>query len=711
MKPIITTILAVILAAILVAGAQTNDEAKRMFKVAQNAEVVDGDLPAAIEAYKQVIEKADKDRPLAAKALMQIGLCHEKLGNSEARRAYEQIISSYSDQRELAAKAQTRLAGLNGPSSPESTFTLKRLEFPQEAKDMSVSPWNVSADGRYFAATEYETGNAAIVDAKSGTYKAVTKYGNWDQKNGFVDGGAISRDGKQIAFWHYKYSATEGNLRVVGRDGKGERTLYRAKVLEHGIEWGIPMDWSPDGKHIVVQLERGKPGVSGGITDFVLVSSVDGSVRVMKTYQTKRRYRPKIMFSPDGRFLAYDFPPRKEVVHGDIFVLPLNGGPEVTVAAHPAQDTFLGWAPDGSILFTSDRTGSIGLHRVKITKGSQAGEPELLRPNIGTVHPLGITRSGAFYYSERTSSQNAFIASLDFETGKITVPPRLLTERFTNSSSTPAWSADGRQLVYTHHRGDGTPDTLIIRADSGGNERQVLPAVRLRRGSRIRWHANGESLLALGASETESGLYRIDAKTGEVALLLDRSNIASWAAVDWTPDGKWVFVAGGESRRAIIRRDAVSGEEKILYRGKSSARSFRISPDGRQLVFVARAAQPGEKNVLRLLSIEEGEVRDLFSPSKTDGGFAWAGLVTAWTPDGRHILFVTQKNGTNPPGFQLWTVPVDGGKASKAELTIRGGPLELNIHPDGKRIVFSTLVSKTDYWVMENFLPTVSASK
>ena len=696
-------IASLMLGAFLVAGAaqQRSSTPEALLGRAIHQQDAEGDMEAAIATYKAFLARYGDNRPLAAKAQFRLGTSYEKLGRVEARKAYERVLADYADQTGLVTQARARLAALDTAAANRSAgVTIRKLDIADDP-----TPWNVSADGRYFGATDYDTGNTAVIDLSNGGSRNVTKYGNWSQKNGVVDVGAISRDGKQIAFWHYKYSATEGNLRVIGRDGKGERTLYRAKVLEHGVEWGIPMDWSPDGKHIVVQLERGKPGVSGGITDFVLVSSVDGSVRVMKTYQTKRRYRPKIMFSPDGRYLAYDFPPRKEVVGGDIFVLPLNGGPEVTVAAHPAQDTFLGWAPDGSILFTSDRTGSIGLHRVKITNGSQAGEPELLRPNIGTIHPLGITRSGAFYYSQPTSSQNAFIASLDFETGKLTAPPRRLTERFTNSSSTPVWSADGRQLVYTHHRGDGSPDTLIIRADGGGNERQVLPAVRLRRGSRIRWHADGKSLLALGASETESGLYRIDAKTGEAALLLDRSNIASWAGVDWTPDGKWVFVAG-DSRRAIIRRDLASGQEEILYRGKSSVRSFRLSPNGQRLVFVERAAQPGEKNVLRLLSIEEGEVRDLFSPSKTDGGFAWGSLVTAWTPDGRHILFVTQKNnGTRTPNYQLWTVPVNGRQASKAEFTIRGGPRELNIHPAGKRIVFSTLVSKTEYWVMENFLP------
>ena len=51
----------------------------------------------------------------------------------------------------------------------------------------------------------------------------------------------------------------------------------------------------------------------------------------------------------------------------------------------------------------------------------------------------------------------------------------------------------------------------------------------------MRWHADGDSLLALGASETESGLYRIDAKTGEAALLMEMSNVAFWEAAIGRP--------------------------------------------------------------------------------------------------------------------------------------------------------------------------------
>ena len=166
---------------------------------------------------------------------------------------------------------------------------------------------------------------------------------------------------------------------------------------------------------------------------------------------------------------------------------------------------------------------------------------------------------------------------------------------------------------------------------------------------------------------------------------------------------------------AIIRRDLVSREKKILYgpapemRALPSTvrrtRGLRVSPGGRQLVFHERRSAEDPQHVLRLLSVEGGEVQDLFTPSDDDGGLGIPGQRLARTPDGSRILFFTRIAKNKPFDLQLWNVPASGGQARKVELTIHGGLRELNIHPDGKRIVFSTADQKTEYWAMENFLP------
>ena len=56
-------------------------------------------------------------------------------------------------------------------------------------------------------------------------------------------------------------------------------------------------------------------------------------------------------------------------------------------------------------------------------------------------------------------------------------------------------------------------------------------------------------------------------------------------------------------------------------------------------------------------------------------------------------------------------MPADGGEPRKTDLAMPGLIGEISFDPNSDRFAFSTESSKTEYWVMENFLPTMSASK
>ena len=241
-------------------------------------------------------------------------------------------MKDYADQPVVAAQARERLAALGG-----ATANGTELRLTQFYKDRGVTLWNISADGRFAGATDYDTGNAAVLDLASGKSRNVTNYGTWNAAKGFVDLGAISRDGKQMAFWHYMQGGANGQLRVASVETGTERTLYG----EHQA-WGMPSDWSPDGTQISLQLERSSDKLNEGVTEFVLVPLSGGAPRVLKTAQYTSRYRPRILFSPDGRYVAYDY-----LVKGsnqsDVFVVPVAGGEEVQSRRMPGANS----SPDG----------------------------------------------------------------------------------------------------------------------------------------------------------------------------------------------------------------------------------------------------------------------------------------------------------------------------------------------------------------------------
>src|SRR5713226_7646261 len=94
--------------------AQKDDQAEVLLQAANHKQLVEGQLEEAIQLYQRVVREFANNRALAAKALVQMGQCYEKLGKTEARKAYERVLRDYGDQNEAAAQARARLAALSG---------------------------------------------------------------------------------------------------------------------------------------------------------------------------------------------------------------------------------------------------------------------------------------------------------------------------------------------------------------------------------------------------------------------------------------------------------------------------------------------------------------------------------------------------------------------------------------------------------------------
>src|SRR5580765_2785098 len=78
---------------------------------AEQKEVASGNVKAAIDEYKKIVDRAGKDRAVAAKALLRMAEAHQKLGDVEAQKIYQQIVEKYSDQQAVVSTARARLKG------------------------------------------------------------------------------------------------------------------------------------------------------------------------------------------------------------------------------------------------------------------------------------------------------------------------------------------------------------------------------------------------------------------------------------------------------------------------------------------------------------------------------------------------------------------------------------------------------------------------
>ena len=94
------------------AGVAAQSDAARRLESAIHREIVAGDLTGAIEVYKGIAADSGAPRTVAARALLQLAQCQEKLGQRpDAHTTYTRLARDFADQAEIAAQARSRLAG------------------------------------------------------------------------------------------------------------------------------------------------------------------------------------------------------------------------------------------------------------------------------------------------------------------------------------------------------------------------------------------------------------------------------------------------------------------------------------------------------------------------------------------------------------------------------------------------------------------------
>ena len=144
----------------LSSNAQGVTEAERLLQKALLLETVDGNLQAAIEQYKKIVAENGSNRVVAARALLRLAGCYEKLGDTQvrqARTAYERIVREFGDQADAAAEARIRLAaltaGARGLTAGIETAA-DRPRFRKVRTPFSIPLWNgsrLSPDGKTLA--------------------------------------------------------------------------------------------------------------------------------------------------------------------------------------------------------------------------------------------------------------------------------------------------------------------------------------------------------------------------------------------------------------------------------------------------------------------------------------------------------------------------------------------------------------------------------
>ena len=684
---------------ILAVGTLASQNGYDLFQKALAKERAEGNLEEAIALYQKVIEES-KDKSLAAKAQLRIGICYEKLGQEKselAQEAFQKVLDNYPKQVEAVKVAREKLLVLQKVQTLVETndneFRIRKV-FPFGAS--GIPSW----DGRLLSGRD-DSGDVAIIDIATEKKRRLTNEASWE-KGDFVGRSIISPDSKYITYgWCHDYSAYD--LKIANIDGSEQRVLHAGKIApKDEAEFIWPYDWTPDSKYILGTLNKGySPGTlnKGKENKIVFVSAADGSLKIIKIFND---FGPETLdLSPDGRWLSYEYRKGEDSGQYDIFLMKADGEGVMPLVKHPATDRLLGWTPGSdSILNASDRSGSWDAWIVPVKDGKASGEPKLVKRDFGQIGsptgitPLGFTQNGSFYYEVHSWMEEVHIASLEMEKAELLSPPKKVAQRFQGTNCYADWSPDGKYLAFSSRRGQNSSALCLFSTDEE-IQRDIFPA--LETFTRVNWFPDGKSIAVVGSDKQgQGGIYRVNIKTGKASPIVTEGR--DFHSPRCSPDGKYIFYGEDTSWEdkvfRIMKVDTKTGQKNEIYRSSEQIIRLDISPNGELLAFL----EPAD-STLKIMSSEGGQEEVVFKFEK-----GWSTSV-AWSPDGKYLFFSKIPEGENKVGkVELWRILSEGGKPVKFSLVAKGME-NLRIHPDGQKIAFNTFGVKKEVWVMENFLP------
>ncbi|HSC76933.1 MAG TPA: hypothetical protein VLB32_00100, partial [Candidatus Acidoferrales bacterium] len=324
-------------------------------------------------------------------------------------------------------------------------------------------------------------------------------------------------------------------------------------------------------------------------------------------------------WSPDGRSIAYT---SNAAGNLDIYVQQIGGGKAIRITDSDADDAHPAWSPDGTLIaFVSARA-----------------RPE---KHLSAMLNLG---PWSHFFAGRN--------------GDVWVMPALggTPRRIAEDAYFPAWSPDGKKLVYQCLLQEHWD--LCTREVEGSGEARALGLVHLEAPvvTQPAWSPDGKWIAFIAGNPVSLRVHVAPAEGGAPRVLTEANKVALQPA--WSPDSQWLYFSsdrGGQMNIWKARFDNGQVEEPIrLTTGTGPDLHVRVDPSGQRLAY---SNVQGQSDLWEY-DLKTG--RD--SALTTETAFEDLGNLS---PDGRWLAFGSTRSGGN----HIWLRNVATGSLTQVTTT------------------------------------------